>query len=90
MNEASEDDTEGGTGLDEYSQQDRFYAPRCEDCGILLARHGSDCGIETTDPRYEPEPAGWVGNGVFWPIDAPLPPTRARQEDKGDNAGEPQ
>lgn len=76
MNESSEDDAEFGSGLDEYSQQDLFYAPRCEDCGILLTRHGDDCGIETTDPRYEPEPLGWAGSdGSLFPLDQPFPPT---------------
>jgi hypothetical protein len=35
---------------------------RCEDCGIRLDRHGSECGMEIDDPRAEGyfPPAGWA------------------------------
>jgi hypothetical protein len=47
--------------------------PRCEDCGILLDRHGEECGFEIGDARA-PEygrPAGWLnpGTGEFQPVD---------------------
>lgn len=48
-------------------------SPRCEDCGILLDRHGEDCGFEIDDDRapWAGRPAGWlnVGTGEFTPIE---------------------
>lgn len=32
---------------------------RCEDCGIALARHGAECGLESWDDRA-PRDAYWV------------------------------
>lgn len=53
-------------------------AARCDDCGILLDRHGEECGFEIGDPNA-PEygrPAGWlnVGTGQFTPIDPDYDP----------------
>ncbi len=50
-------------------------AARCEDCGILLDRHGEDCGFEAGDERAPSfgRPAGWLGPNGFVPMDAPVP-----------------
>lgn len=35
----------------------------CEDCGIALSRHGSECGTEAGDPYSDPDygrPGGWA------------------------------
>ena len=35
----------------------------CEDCGISLDRHGSECGTEAGDPYSDPDygrPLGWA------------------------------
>jgi len=53
--------------------RDSYGAARCEDCGILLDRHGEECGFEIDDDRapWAGRPAGWLneGTGEFIPID---------------------
>jgi hypothetical protein len=42
----------------------------CEDCGILLDRHGGDCGAEAGDPYSDPDygrPLGWAAPGSDGP-----------------------
>lgn len=56
--------------------RDAKYVARCDDCGIALDRHGSECGFETGD-TFDPgrgRPAGWlnVGTGDFWALDGDL------------------
>lgn len=49
-------------GSDVYDELSVESEPRCEDCGIRLDRHGSECGMEIDDPRAEGyfPPAGWA------------------------------
>jgi hypothetical protein len=47
---------------------------RCEDCGILLDRHGEECGFEFGDDRapWAGRPVAWVdGVGNVYPVEPP-------------------
>lgn len=52
-------------------------ASACEDCGIPVDRHGSDCGYDVTQAYGNPEwgrPGGWVdGSGRRVPDPTVLP-----------------